>query len=182
MALITQDDLSDYIGRDVSDDVGTIIAVESANQVVKTLTEQDFEPMTSVAQLDGTGTDTVCLPQRPVNAVGTVTVNGTDETDFTFTSEGRLIKTANGESHSTWIRGATPSAYWPAGRQNIGVTYEHGGTVPDDVRMVALMVAYRMVTQGGAISEQVGDVRKTYAASASDLTKGEKAILYRYSR
>ena len=182
MALITTTDLSDYLGRDVSADDGATFAVESANQIVLSLTEQDFEPLTSTVNLDGTGTDTIFLPQRPVSTVGTVTVNGDEDTDFAFTSEGRLIRTVDSESYSTWPRTEVPTAYWPAGRQNISVTYEHGGTVPDDIRAVAVMIAYRMITQGGAISEQLGDVSKRYAVASTDLTDGEKAILKKYRR
>lgn len=182
-AIITEQDLSDYIGRDVTDDDGAVFAVESADQTVRTLTEQDFEPLVSTVRLDGSGTDTVFLPQRPVSTVGTVTVNGTAETDFTFTADGRLIRTSDDDpTYATWGVTSQSSAYWPAGRQNIAVTYEHGGTVPSDVRMVALMIAYRLVTQGGALQEQVGDVSRRYAVASTDLTAGERAILTKYRR
>lgn len=184
MSLITSQDLSDYIGRDVTADDGATFAVASANEIVKTLTEQDFEQATSTIDLDGRGTDTLLLPQRPVTNVGTVTVNGVADTSFTYTSEGHLIRTSEDEpTFATWSGTGESLAYWPSGRQNITVTYTHGGTaVPDDVRAVALMIAYRMVTQGGAIQEQVGDVRKTYAVAATDLTAGERAILHKYRR
>lgn len=184
MAAITSQDLTDYIGRDVSTDAGATFAIDSANQIVKTITEQDFETATTTVKLDGTGTDTLLLPQRPVNTVGTVTVNGEAETDFTYTSEGRLIRTSDDDpTFATWGRTEVSSAYWPAGRQNVSVTYDHGSTaVPDDVKMVALMIAYRMVSQGGAVQEQVGDVSKRYAVASTDLTSGEKAILHKYRR
>lgn len=181
MGAITEQDLTDYLGRDDPDDAGVSFAVESANQVVKTLTEQEFESATSTVSLDGTGTDTLLLPQRPVNTVGTVTVNGEADTDFTFTSEGRLIRTG-GTTYSSWARNDVPTGYWPPGRQNVTVTYEHGGTVPDDVRMVAVMIAYRLATQGGAIQEQVGGESRRYAIASTDLTAGEKAILHKYRR
>ncbi len=184
---ISTTDLSDYLGRDVTSDDGATIAVDSACAVVRTLTEQDFvaSASTETIQIDGSGTDLIFLPQRPVTNVGTVTVNGEEETDFTYTETGKLIRTSEDEpTYSTWGQTYQPSSYWPQGRQNIGVTYTHGysGTVPSDVRLVALSLAHRMITQGGAISEQVGDVRKTYAASSTDLTNGEKAILRRYKR
>lgn len=184
---ISTTDLSDYLGRDVTSDDGATIAVDSACAVVRTLTEQEFTPttLTESVSLDGNGTDTLFVPQRPVSTVGTVTVNGDEVTDFTYDTEGRITRTSEDEpTFSTWS-GAVPSpAYWPTGRQNIGVTYTHGhgGTVPSDVRMVALTLAHRLITQGGAIQEQVGDVRKTYAAASTDLTAGEKAILRKYRR
>lgn len=184
MTLIDSQDLSDYLGRDVTDDDGATLAVDAANQIVRTLTDQDFSEATSTVTLDGTGTDSVFLPQRPVNTVGTVAVNGEDVTDFTFNDEGRLVRTSEDDpSFATWAQGYQSTAYWPNGRQNIEVTYEHGaGTVPSDVRMVALMIAHRMVTQGGNLKEQVGDVNRTYAVSSTDLTNGEKAILRKYRR
>ena len=127
----------------------------------------------------------IFLPQRPVTNVGTVTVNGEEETDYAYTENGKLIRTTDEEpTWSTWGQSYQPTSFWPQGRQNIEVTYTHGysGTVPNDVRMVALSIAHRLVTQGGAISEQVGDVRKTYAVSSTDLTNGEKAILRKYRR
>lgn len=176
-------DLSDYLGRDVTSDDGATIVVDSACEIVRTLAEQEFDAATSTVTLDGNGTDTIFLPQRPVSGAGTVTVNGGTITDYTFNSEGRLTRTSEDDpEYATWPRTEVSSAYWPAGRQNVEVTYDHGETVPSDVRMVALSIAYRMITQGGATSEQVGDVRKTYAASSTDLTNGEKAILSKYRR
>ena len=46
--------------------------------------------------------------------------------------------------------------------------------------MVAIMIASRLVVQGVAQSETVGDVAMAYATAASDLTKGEEAVLYGY--
>ena len=181
---ISRQDLSDYLGRDVTADDGAALAVEMACEVVRTLTEQDFTTATETIYLDGSGTDLMFLPQRPVSAAGTVEVNGTAVTDYSYTETGKLIRTSDDEpTWSTWGKTYQPTAFWPEGRQNVSVTYTHGaGTVPSDVRMVALHIAHRMITQGGAIQEQVGDVRKTYAAASTDLTKGEQAILRKYRR
>ena len=46
--------------------------------------------------------------------------------------------------------------------------------------MVALNVAARIVVQGVATEESVGDVRVKYASPALDLTDGERAILRKY--
>lgn len=189
---ISREDLSDYIGRDVTSDDGALIAVDSACEVVRTLTEQDFTTLTAgTAVLDGTGTDTLLLPQVPVSTAGTVVVNGgtLDANEYTASEDGQLIRIYSGTggtaSWSTWAQGGYPISYWPQGRQNVAVTYEYGyagGTVPADVRMVALMIANRLVTQGGMTSETVGQVTKRYAVSSSDLTNGEKAILRKYRR
>ena len=182
--IIDVTDLSDYIGHDVSADDGAVICVDSACSMVQTLTEQDFEAATETVALDGSGTDTVLLPQAPVSAAGTVVVNGgtLNATDYGVREDGRLIRTGGTAIWSTWGQVSAPSAYWPQGRANITVTYTHGyaGTVPSDVRAVALMIASRMFTQGGATSETVGQVTKRYAVASTDLTSGEKAILRRH--
>jgi hypothetical protein len=184
VSFIDTQDLSDYIGRDVTDDDGAVICVDSAIEMVRTLTEQDFSPLTDTIALDGTGTDTLLLPQLPVSGAGTVVVNGGTLTtsDYVATADGHLIRTGGTAIWTTWLRGDYPTPYWPPGRRNVTVTYDHGyaGTVPADVRAVALNIASRMITQGGASFESVGQVSKRYAVASTDLTNGEKAILRRH--
>lgn len=182
---LTVTELGDYTGRDLSSDEGATLAVEFACQTVRTHAEQEFASLTAgTVTLDGTGTDTLLLPQVPVSAAGTVVVNGgtLEADDYGFTSDGLLIRTDGTATWSSWT--TSPSAYWPQGRQNVTVTYDYGysGTVPGDVRMVALMIAHRLVTQGGNTSETVGQVTKRYAAAATDLTNGEQAILRKYKK
>lgn len=185
---LTITEVGDYIGRDLSADDGAILAVSMACETVRSLTEQDFTPTVgATAILDGTGTDCLLLPQTPVTAAGTVTVDGTalDSGDYSFTTSGELYRT---DGTATWADNggypANPVAYWPQGRRNISVTYDYGyaGSAPDDVRMVALAIANRLITQGGATQETVGQVSKRYAAASTDLTAGEKAILRRYKQ
>ena len=168
---LTITEVGDYIGRDLSADDGAVLAVSMACDTVRALTEQDFTPTVGeTVTLDGTGTDTLLLPQVPVTAAGTVTMDGTliDTGDYAATANGHLVR--------------TDGTAWSIGRQNIDITYDYGyaGTVPDDVKMVALSIAYRPVTQGGAISETVGQVSRRYATASTDLTAGEKAILRKY--
>lgn len=180
---LTVQDLSDHLGRDVTADNGAVMAVDAACDIVRELTEQDFNFATSTVGLDGTGTDALVLPQGPVAQAGTVTVNGGTVTDYMLVPDS-----------STLIRGTAGARYywspvWPMGRQNVRVTYDHGylvaGTandVPRSIRMVALMIAERLVVQGVAQSETLGDVSMTYATKAGELTKSEEAILYGYLR
>ena len=108
--------------------------------------------------------------------------SGTLESDdYVATETGHLIRTDGTATWSTWSSTSSAAAYWPHGRQNIEVTYDHGnGTVPSDVRMVALAIAHRMVVQGAATGETVGPVSKKYAVASTDLTDGEKAILRKH--
>lgn len=175
---ITVQELSDMLGRDVTADNGAALAIDAACEVCRTLTGQTFNAGTATISLDGQGTDALALPQQPVNTVGTVTVNGGTITDFTVTSHGLLLR---GTAGPTWPLGVRP--VWPKGRQNVGVTYEYGyAEVPTDVQMVARSLASRLIVQGVATREVVGDVQIQYAAGPSDVTPSERLILSRYWR
>jgi hypothetical protein len=171
---ISAQDLTDYLGRNVTGDDGAIIALDAACDIVRDLAEQEFNARTSTVTLDGTGTDVLLLPQLPVSAAGTVSVDGTAVTDYTLNGNGMLFRGS---------AGCDPRPVWPAGRQNVEVTYEHGyadADLPRSVRMVALSAAARIMVQGVAVEETVGQVRVKYAVAATDLTNGERAILRKY--
>lgn len=182
---ISRDDLTDYLGRDVTTDDGALIAVDAACDTVRSVTEQDFNLATETIRLDGSGTDVLLLPQLPVVGAGTVTVNGTAVTDYRATPNGKLIRVGGTTTYATWASGYANTVYWPEGRQNITVTYDHGyaGTaLPRSVRLVALALASRLIVQGVALQESQGDVSIRYATPATDLTAGEKLILGKYRR
>lgn len=169
---IDTQDISDLLGRDVTADPGALMAVDAACDTIRAITEQDFNRGTSTESLDGTDTDVLLLPQRPLNAAGTVMVNGAPESSFTYTSSGLLLRGG---------AGGYPRPIWPRGRQNVTVTYDHGyDEVPRDVRMVAVQLAMRLIVQGVAESETVGDVIVDYGMSADDLTANEQRVLARY--
>lgn len=175
---ITVQDLSDFLGRDVTADNGALMAVDAACDVIRDITEQDFNAGTTTLSLDGTGTDVLVLPQRPVTRAGTVLVDGGTITDYIApTPDGFLYR---GAALATYTG---TGACWPRGRQNVTVTYEHGFQaidVPRSVRMVAISYAARLVLQGVAQQETVGDVIVNYGMSASDLTVNELRILKGY--
>lgn len=176
---VSQQDLSDLLGRDVTTDNGALMALDAACDVIRDLCEQDFNAATETVSLNGTGTDVLLLPQRPVLAAGTVLVNGATVTDY-------IAPTPQGFLYRGTATGCWSGAVWPRGRQNVQVTYDHGFTVaptnnvPRSIRMVALSIASRLVVQGVAQSETVGDTTVSYGMAASDLTNGEKAIIYSY--
>lgn len=171
---ISAQDLTDYLGRDVSADDGAIIALDAACDTVRAVAERQFNRGTTTYVLDGTGTDALLLPELPVNSAGTVTVNGGTVTDYVLNGNGILFR---------GTAGCDPRPTWPMGRQNIVVTVDHGYAsvdLPRDVRMVALSVAARIIVQGVAVEESLGTRRIKYAGPALDLTKGEAAILRKY--
>lgn len=170
-------DVVNYLGRGGTADPGFIIATDAACDICRTFAEQTFnEVLSDTVILDGTGTDALLLPQLPVNAVGTVFEGATAVDDYSLNSNGILFRGS---------AGVDPRPVWPRGRQNISVTYDHGYAsidLPRDVRMVALSIASRLVVQGVATEENIGDVRVKYAGPATDLTKSEQMILAKYRR
>lgn len=183
---ISRDDLTDKLGRDVTGDDGALIAVDAACDICREFAEQDFnEVFGDTVTLDGTGTDSLLLPQLPVSNAGTVTVNGTAVTDYVLRDDGLLIRRGTlGVPSAFWDEQPVPRV-WPTGRQNVTVTYDHGypaADLPRSVRAVALSIASRLIVQGPAIEETVGDVRVKYALAETDLTYCERAILRKYRR
>lgn len=151
-----------------------LIATDSACDMCRTIAEQQFNRGTTVYTLDGSGTDTMLLPQLPVNSAGTVLVNGTAITDFMLNGNGILLRGS---------AGAYPRPTWPEGRQNVTVTIDHGyadADLPRDVRMVALAAAARMIVQGVATEESIGASRIRYGGNATDFTNNELRILRKY--
>jgi hypothetical protein len=140
------------------------------------------------------------LPELPVTAAGTVVVNGGTVTDYVLADNGRLIRTSGTSATTDWWnsewgwfpfsntgftspsydRRLFPTSTWPLGRQNVAVTYDHGGAVPSSVRMVALSLASRLVVQGVAVQEQVGGDSVRYAGPAMDLSANELRILRKH--
>jgi hypothetical protein len=178
---VSPQDIVEYLGRGTATDPGMIIAADAACDICRDISEQTFNLSTSTITLDGPGTDALLLPQLPVTAAGTVTVAGTAVTDYVLNGNGILFRkvTDSDVDYTDQVRTLT----WPAGRQNITVTYEHGyadADLPRSVRMVALSIASRLVVQGVAVEESLGDVRVKYAGAATDLTAGELRILQKY--
>jgi hypothetical protein len=195
---ISTTDLSNILGRDVTGDDAATAAVDAACMMCRTEAEQSFDLVAGdQVTLDGSGTDCLLLPELPVSAAGTVITNGvllTENQDYALASNGRLIRTG-GTAYTMFpvsVAGAPLGRFggyaggpvWPAGRQNVQVTYDHGGTaIPTDVRMVALQIAQRIVVQGVAVYETLATGQQIrYAGPALDLSAGEKAILRRYKQ
>jgi hypothetical protein len=173
-SFITVQDLSDRLGRDLTADPGAQGAVDAACQICRTVAEQNFNGGTATVTVDGTGTDAIMLPQRPVGTITAVTVNGGTVTDYALSELGALYRGSAGERYEWPV--------WPLGRQNVQITYTYGyqTLVPADIREVALNIAMRAVVQGIAGAETVGDVVITYSVGSDDLSANELRILQKY--
>src|SRR5690348_14247229 len=96
-------DLSDQLGRDVTADPGALAALDAACDTIRDLCETDFNQATSTVSLDGSGTDCLILPQRPVQAAGTVLVDGGTITDYCPpTPDGFLYRGTASSSATSW--------------------------------------------------------------------------------
>lgn len=187
-AFVTRQDLTDYLGRDVTADPGALTCVEAACDFCRTVAGQTFNRGTTTAVFDGTGTDALILPEFPANSIGTVAVadsagswTNAGSADYALNGDGILYATDTG---GTSLFGTS----WPKGRQNVRVTYDHGWTIgstgdlPGDVFMVALTVAARLLVQGPAMFESLGDLNVRYAAESTALMPTERLILRKYRR
>lgn len=171
---ITVQDVSDLLGRNLAGDPGAYLAIGAACDLCRLGAERQFTRGTTTASYDGTGTDAIVLNTLPVLNAGTVTVAGSAITDYMLTTNGVLLR---------GTAGVDPRPVWPQGRQNVTVTFEHGYdtlSIPEDVRQVAINIATRVVVQGIAVEESIGDVSVKYAAPSLDLTPGEKLVLHKY--
>ncbi len=134
----------------------------------------------------------VWLPERPVVAVASITIDGTElaATAYKWTSDGRV--TFYGDAWKA-LDGPDEGAeggnrrYWGGDEVLVVVEYSHGyETVPANVRGVCLELAKRAIqnpSAGGIVQESVGSYSVSYSReAASVLTKGEQRRLRRYKR
>lgn len=191
---ISRDDLGDFLGSNLATSDKALIAVDSACDIVRTLTGQTFnEVLDETVEMDGTGTDALLLPELPVTEVSLVYENDellVEDVDYKLNGDSLLLRLPT-LVESGW---STQSirAVWPVGRNNLEVTYSHGYTddlLPRDIRMVALSIAARTYQQsagasGSVVSETIGQYSVRYSdsssTSSSDLNFSEKTILRKY--
>jgi len=122
---------------------------------------------------------TVTLPQRPVEDVAEVSVNGVLTYDWWLEDVTLLVRSA-------------PWDYPPAahGPPEVDVTYTHGwDPVPDDIAAIVMQAANRAMTNPGQVrSEAVGGESTTYLIPSSGealgvlLSRTEQRTLDRYRR
>jgi hypothetical protein len=186
LALITVDDLGDYLGQTLTSSDKATFVVAAADQIVKTLTEQHLEEVTDdVILMDGTGTEAVLLPELPVTEVSSVMEGDellTENEDYVLQGDGELRRLPT-VVDSGWSTAALLKT-WTKGQRNLEITYTHGySDLPDDLRMVALSIAGRLFNEsaGNIISESLGQYAVRYSdTGSSDLNFTEKTVLRKY--
>lgn len=154
------DDLATKTGRAV-DDARLILALRRAtDRFIGECGHRDgegnfvlFRVVDDVAYVSGDGGDTLLLPSAPIIGQPSVAIDGGAPTAVGFQTGRRagILRAVGG--------------YWPAGLENIAVTYTHGydpAKVPGDIADAVLEHAetlYRAqahVQQEGALSQSAG--------------------------
>lgn len=121
----------------------------------------------------------VTLPQRPVEAVTAVEVDGVASADWWLDGSELMVR--------GWNWGRPPAAHQPP---RVQVTYTHGwDPVPGDIQAIVMQAATRVIVNPSGIrSETVGGESVTYLIPATGealgvlLSRTEQKVLDRYRR
>jgi hypothetical protein len=181
--LATQADVEARLGRTLTAGAETTkvaALLADASAAIRSYTGQTITAVAGdVLTVDAPYTGELTLPERPVTAVTSITLDGVALTGWSWDS-----------GHSVALPGgwSTQSSVTYPGRGVLRITYSHGyGSVPADVVAVcASMVLRAMQTTAGVRSETLGDYSVTYAGDGSPgavgFTADERMLLNRYRR
>ncbi len=193
----TVDMMSSYLRVEISPvDVMARLALAAATTLIQDYTDQVIAQVTNeTVVLDGSGTDTMLLPELPVTSVSAVVQdsdtsspqtlldrsNGSNaQYDFVGGRKGLLIRRRGGLA--TWDSGySIHFGTWPRRRQSVTVTYTHGyPVIPAELQMLCVVIASRAWAQDGATQETVGTYIVQNAGQPGVLTADEMRMLGRY--
>ncbi|HEY9482905.1 MAG TPA: hypothetical protein VIR00_08075 [Micromonosporaceae bacterium] len=138
----------------LDEDLATLLLELATGEVQGMARQRLVAVQDDQAVLIGSGAPMLELPQRPVTAVTTVTVDGDAVTDWTWPGRARWLHRGCGWGHLS----------------TVAVTYDHGYAA-DDWRLVpaqnaTLGLARQVaVNPSGVESESIDDYRVQYAAS-----------------
>src|SRR5688572_20459751 len=118
-------------------------ARDEVENEIEGLCDVAFVPREAEATLSGTGYTSLFLPHlyvRSVTAVRTWTTDATDYLDFTADELADITVSETGVIHRSRL------GYWPAGFENVRVTYTHGMDAPPArvKRAALLLFRYRV--------------------------------------
>lgn len=194
---VSQDELELFMEKALDDDLATLSLNAAMASVRKFVGQEITFRADDEVELDGTGKDSLLLPQRPVRKLTTVTEDGGDVDLATL-----LLRDDMLFKRSSWTTWGTT---WSYGRGNVKVKYDHGWDVgdetssaggdpefqvPADIVLITLGVGRRAYNDGGEFAddvagETIGNYSYTEAATAAvleaaKLLGGEKMILEMY--
>lgn len=177
-ALATTTDLANYLQRsDVPAGTATL-ALDGASQLVRTYCGWQLDQVTETLHAFGAGTQVLSLPTLHLTAVAEVRLAGevlvqatVDEgapfaaAEYVWTVAGQLVRPAS------WDRFAAVEA---------DVTHGYS-PVPDDVRVVVLAVAARLVSNPDNLRQEVvGSVSRSWDSGMVGFAPTEVALLAPY--
>lgn len=156
-AFATLSEFEAHLGQTVPDDkvAQALQVLANATAAIRGRTGQTISRVIGdVATLDPRGACVLFLPQKPVEVVSAVTVDGTAlvvADDVHWYSDGRLAR--------------EPEASWGTKRQSVAVTYTHGfDPVPQRIKEICLAHAAREYENPVAVSdESLGPLARTFA-------------------
>lgn len=186
----TVDELADHIGSAIDAEAfaSAQSAIDAAISLVKAEAHQDIDVDTETLVLPGTWDSELWLPQVPVTAIASVSINRPPlptqllgPLTYTWNASGRVLSRftyGGGGSMVEVGRWGT----WAGPYATITIGYTHGWTLtPAPLRTIVLDVAGRRFLNptGFITNDQVGDRSVTMAAPDSDpatLTPAEARI------
>jgi hypothetical protein len=188
---ISTGDLSAVVGQDVAGDDLAQIAIDSSCEMIRSYLGQRLNYLADEeVMMGGSGGMALVLPEMPIVSITSITVDGTEETDFVYVKKAGLVY--RGDSQT-----------WPRGVANIAVTYSHGYAVqesdveldptddtplpdrmPSDIRRVALALAQRIFVSAGTVlgaksSETISPDSYSYTISESASQAAAQAVIQR---
>lgn len=193
----TVDQMSSYLRIDINPgDVIAQLALGAATVMIQNYTDQVLAYVASeTVTLDGTGNDTMLLPELPVLDVSAVVVDSDTShalalngpsflsgADYGWVGgmDGLLIR-RRGQNVSYQGMFDARFGLWPGRRQSVQVTYSHGwSSIPADLQLLTAIIASRAFAQDGATAETVGTYIANYAAQPGEIAPYEKSILDKY--
>lgn len=158
--LATVEELRLWVGDPGLDAAAATVKLIAASAQVRLATGQDFTAVSGdTVVLDGVDGEWLALPQRPVTAVSSVSINDTVLDVAGWTLSGHRLFRRSGWQGRTWSWGPTL----------VTVTYDHGyAEIPDDVRSAVLALAADMqANPQGLTDEQIDDYRWRRDADAA---------------
>jgi hypothetical protein len=189
--LVTPQGISEFLGRDIEDDDFLAnLMCSMASQAVRSYVNQMISYVDNDAvNIDGSGSDSLLVPQIPVVRVNSVTTHDRWMGNETLLEEDDFV--IDNEHGILW---RVDEDCWPRGHKNIILDYDHGWSVgvdtgsveeednpvdhvPADILLVALRIATRGFLAGTSIegggssikaSETISPDSYSYTNVASD--------------
>lgn len=203
--LASQADVEATLGRPLTTLEATYITrlLELASGIVRRYTRQTITAVTGdVVTLPGNWGQTLTLPERPVTAVTSVTINGSATTRYTLIGDDLFLGSGSfmpdygaSLSGSDYLFGPAGSSSgppatgpnWQGPQSQIVITYDHGyADVPDDIiNEVAGMLAIQYESPIGIRMEKIGGYEVGYERQSSGgltLTDDAKNVLNFYRK